>query len=91
MLNGKVMIIRLIVGLIKKILYKISQYFPKPYEPFGGDINVKVDLSNYATKDDLKNATGIDKSNLAAKSDLASLKAEADKIGVDKLKTVPID
>ena len=28
----------------------MSQYFPKPYEPFGEDINVKVDLSNYATK-----------------------------------------
>ena len=39
----------------------MSQYFPKPYEPFGRDINVKVDLSNYATKLDLKNATGIDK------------------------------
>ena len=33
--------------------YKMSQYFPKPYEPFGGDINVKVDLSNYATKADI--------------------------------------
>ena len=32
----------------------MSQYFPKPYEPFGGDINVKVDLSNYATKADIK-------------------------------------
>ena len=53
MLNGKVMIIHLIVGLIKKTLYKMSQYFPKPYEPFGGDINVKVDLSNYATKADV--------------------------------------
>ena len=83
------MITHLIVGLIKKILYKMSQYFPKPYEPFGGDINVKVDLSNYATKADLKNATGIDTSKLAAKSDLASLKAEVDKIDVDKLKTVP--
>ena len=39
--------------LIKKTLYKMSQYFPKPYEPFGGDINVTVDLSNYATKDDV--------------------------------------
>ena len=29
---------------------KMSKYFPKPYEPFGGDINFKVDLSNYATK-----------------------------------------
>ena len=49
---------------------RMSQYFPKPYEPFGGDINVKVDLSYYATKSDLKNATGTDTSKLAAKSDL---------------------
>ena len=48
MSNGKVMIIHLISGLIKKAVYKISQYFPKPYESFRGDINVKVDLSNYA-------------------------------------------
>ena len=41
----------------------MSQYFPKPYEPFGGDINVKVDLSNYATKVELKNATRIVTSN----------------------------
>ena len=47
------MIILLIVGLIKKTLYKMSQYFPKPYESFDGDINVKIDLSNYATKDDI--------------------------------------
>ena len=37
----------------------MSQYFPKPYEPFGVDINVKVDLSNYATKTDLKKLTPI--------------------------------
>ena len=37
-------------GLIRRILYKMSQYFPKPYEPFEEEINVKVDLSNYATK-----------------------------------------
>ena len=65
MLNGKVMIIPLIAGLIKKTLYKMSQYFPKPYEPFGGDINVKVDLSNYATKTDLKNITHVDTSGFA--------------------------
>ena len=35
----------------------MSQYFPKPYEPFGGDINVKVDFFNYATKTDLKNVS----------------------------------
>ena len=90
MLNRKVLIIHLIVGLVK-ILYKMSQYFPKPYEPFGGDINVKVDLFSYATKADLKNATGVDTSKLAAKSDSAGLKAEVDKIDVDKLKTVPDD
>ena len=39
------MIVHLIVGLIKKT-YKMSQYFPKPYEPLGGVINVTVDLSN---------------------------------------------
>ena len=67
----------------------MSQYFPKPYEPFGGDINVKVDLSNYPTKTDLKNATGIDTSKLTAKSDLISLKTDVDKLDIDKLKSVP--
>ena len=85
MLNRKVLIIHLIFGLVK-ILYKMSQYFPKPYEPFGGDINVKVDLSSYATKADLKNPTGIDTSGFALKSNLASLKAKVDEIDVEKLK-----
>ena len=69
----------------------MSQYFPKPYKSFGGNINVKVDLSNYATKTNLKNATGIDTSKLAAKSDLVRLKAEVDKSDIDKLVPVPID
>ena len=69
----------------------MSQYFPKPYEPFGGGINVKVDLSNYATKANLKNTTEIDIFKLAAKSDLASLKAEVDKLDIDKLVSVPVD
>ena len=69
----------------------MSQYFPKPYEPFGGDINVKVDLSNYETKANLENVAGIDTSKLAAKSDLASLKAEVDKLDIDKLVLVPVD
>ena len=55
------------------------------------DINVNVDLFNYATKADLKNATGIDTSKLAAKSDLASLKAELDKLDIDKLIPVSVD
>ena len=66
----------------------MSQYFPNSYEPFGGDINVKVDLSNYATKTDLKNATGIDASKLAAKCDLFTLQSEVDKLDIDKLKSV---
>ena len=85
------MIILLIVGLIKKTLYKMSQYFPKPYEPFGGDINVAVDLSNYATKDDIKNITHVDTSSFALKTNLANLKTEVDKFDIDKLATVPVD
>ena len=67
------------------------QYFLKPYEPFGRDINVKFNLSNYATKADLKNAAGIDTSKLAPKPDLVSLKAEVDKLDIDKLVSVPVD
>ena len=69
----------------------MSQYFPKPYEPFGRDINVKVDLSNYATKTDLKNVSHVDVSSFALKSNLASLKTEVDKIVADKLKAAPDD
>ena len=69
----------------------MSQYFPKPYRSFEGNVNVELDLSSYATKAELKNTTGVDTSKLAAKSDLASLKAEVDKIDVEKLKAVPID
>ena len=69
----------------------MSQYFPKPYEPSGGDINVKVDLSNYATKTDLKNITHIDVSSYALESNLTSLKTEVDKLDIYKLMSVPID
>ena len=71
--------------------YKMSQYFPKPYEPFGGDINVKVDLSNYATKADIKNISHVDTSSFALKSNLVSLKTEVDKLDIDKLVPVPVD
>ena len=50
----------------------MSQYFPKPYETFGRDINVKVDLSNYETKTDLKNLSHVDVSSFALKPNLAS-------------------
>ena len=88
------MINHLIVGLIKKTLYKMSQYFPKPSEPFGGDLNVTVDLSNYSTKDDIKNITHVDTSSFALKTNLANLKTEVDKLAEvdnDKLATVSVD
>ena len=56
----------------------MSQYFPKPYEPFGGYINVRVDLSSYATKADIKNISHVDTSSFALKSNLADLKTEVD-------------
>ena len=69
----------------------MSQYFPKLYEPFGGDIDVRVDLPNYATKTDIKNISHIDTSSFALKSNLASLKTEVDKLDINKLVPVPVD
>ena len=69
----------------------MSQNFPKPYEPFGGDINVKVDLSNYATEADIKNISHVDTSSFALKTNLANLKTEVDKLDIDKLVPVPAD
>ena len=66
----------------------MSQYFPKPYEPFGGDINVKVDLSNYATKAGIKNITNIDTSSFALKTDVANLKTKVEKLDIDTLKSL---
>ena len=89
----KVMIVHLKVGLIiktqyKYILYKTNQYFSKPYERFHENVKSVLILSNHARKADLKRATGVGKSVLAEKLDLASLKAEGDEIDADKLKTV---
>ena len=69
----------------------MSQYLPKPFRSFGGNINVKVDLSNYATKTDLKKVTHVDASRFALKITLASLKTEVDKLDIDKLAPVPVD
>ena len=77
--------------LVAITLYKMSQYFQKPYEPFGGEINVEVDLSNYATKADIKNISHVDTSRFALKTNLASLKTEINKLDTDKLAPVPVD
>ena len=69
----------------------MSQYFPNQYRSFGENINVKVDLSNYATKTDLKNVTHVDTSSFALKTNLANLKTEVDKLDIDKLAPVPVD
>ena len=67
------------------------QYFPKPFRSFVGNINVKVDLSSYATKTCLKNVTQVDTSNFVLKSNLANLKTEVDKLDIDKLVPVLVD
>ena len=69
----------------------MNEYFPKSFKSFGGNINVKVDLSNYATNTDLKNVTHVDTSSFALKKNLANLKTEADKLDIDKLLPAPVD
>ena len=66
----------------------MSEYFLGP-NSLGGRVKVELDLSNYATKTDLKNATGIDTSSFAKKVDLTSLKSNVDKLDIDKMKNVP--
>ena len=84
---GSVMIVHLVAGLIKTTYeisaiasYKNKEYFPKRHEPFAVDINVKVDLSNYETKTDIKNISHINTSNFTLKLNWASLKTEVHKI-----------
>ena len=69
----------------------MSQYFPKPYEAFGGHIKVKVDLSNYAIKADIKSISHVDTLSFALKTNLANLKTAVDKLDIDKLEPVPVD
>ena len=69
----------------------MSQYFPKPHKIFEGNITVKVDLSNYTTKTDLKNVTIVDTSSFKLKTNLASLKTEMNRLFSDKLVPVPVD
>ena len=65
-------------------------YYPL-YKSSSNNIKVELDLSNYATKNYLKNITHVDVSSFASKTNLAALKSEVDKIDVDKLKAAPID
>ena len=69
----------------------MSKYFLKPYGTFRGDINVKVDLSNYGTKADIKNISNVDTLSFALKTNFANLKTEVDKLDIDKLVPVTVD
>ena len=74
----------------KRVYYKMSTYYP-PYKSSSSNVKVELDVTNYATKTDLKNITHVDVSSFASKSNLAALMTEVDKIDVDKLKTAPVD
>ena len=65
----------------------MSEYFPKP-KSLGANVKVELNLSNYATETDLKDATGVDTLSFAKKTDLANLKSDVDKLDIDKLKNV---
>ena len=69
----------------------MNQYFPKSYESFGGDINVKADFSSYATKAYIRNISHVDTSSFALKSNSTSLKTGVDKLDICKLVPLPID
>ena len=70
----------------------MSQYFPKLFNShFGDSIKVKIDLSYYAIKTDIKNISNVDTSRFALKTNLASLKTEVDKLDIDKLIPIPAD
>ena len=73
------------------VLKKMSQYFLKSFRSFGRNINVKVDLSNYATKADINNISHVDTSSFARKTNLANLKTEVDKLDIGQLVLVPVN
>ena len=68
----------------------MSQYFPKPSSP-EENIKVKIDLTNYATKEDIKDITHVDTSTFALKTNLGHSKTEVDKLDIDKLVPIPDD
>ena len=68
----------------------MNTYYPA-YKSSSNNVKVELNLTNYATKTDLKNITHVDVSSFASKNNLAALKTEVDKIDKDKLKTTPTD
>ena len=66
----------------------MSEYIPKP-KSLRASVKVELDLSNYTTKADLKNAISVDTSDFAKKTNIAHLKFDVDKLDIDKLRNVP--
>ena len=69
----------------------MSKFFPKSFKSFRRNINVKPDLLNYAAKSDIKNISYVDTLSFALKTNLANLKTEVDKLGINKLVPAPAD
>ena len=88
-LNDEEIIVVFMIKNYKRVYYKMS-YYP-PYKSSINNVKVELDLTNYATKTDLKNVTHVYLSSFASKTNLAALKTEVDKIDTDKLKTAPAD
>ena len=85
------MIISFVARQVKRDKTKTSQYFPKPYENYKENVKVELDLSNYATKADLKEGASVHISKLVSKSGLASLKSKVDQTDINKLKPAHAD
>ena len=85
MLNGKTMDSSFNCWIDKKDIVQMSEYFPET-QSLGGRVKVELGLSNYATKANLKNATGVDRSKFAKEVHIANLKTNTDKLDIDKLK-----
>ena len=88
MLNGKATIVVFNSWIDKKYIIEMSEYFLKP-KSFRANMKLQLDLSNYATNIDFKNAAGVDASDFAKKTDLTSLKSDMDKLDIDKLENLP--
>ena len=84
-MTKKILVVFLIKNY-KRVYYKMSTYYP-PYKSSSSNVKVELDLTNDATKTDLKNITYVGVSSYALKTNLAALKSEVDKIDIDKLKT----
>ena len=69
----------------KKDIVQMGEFFQKP-KSLGTTVKIELDLSNYATKTDLKNARDIDTSDFAKKIDWGNFKSDVDKLDIDKLK-----